>query len=121
MANKMNILLCLINKDNLAPERMTVYIWLKWFCDQNKGKWQVNYKELSILSGLTVKKLSAGIKHLELKNLIDVQRGQRVIVEILGVPDSLNEYMDSLFAEVAHIKRLKELANPIPTDIILSS
>lgn len=113
--------LCLANINNLGPERLVVYIWLKYMCELHNNQYQVDYKIMTTISGLPMKKISAGIRHLESKRLIDVSRGRKVTISILAIPDEYQDYLLSQFAEAAHVQRMRALANPIPVESILDN
>ncbi len=111
------------NAEVLHPEKFMVYAWLCWFCDKEpRARWKVEFKHLSKLSGLSIKKLSLGVKHLELKKLIDVQRERgRIYVAINEVPGEIKSLFESRQAEVLLLEERKASAGPIPVSAILES
>lgn len=111
----------LANKDVLKPEELIAYIWLNHFCKLpgHKGKWKVDFRILSRLSALSIKKLSLTVKQLEIKGLIEAHRNKGVTVEINQLPDSIVKHMESLLVEARYLKSLRDNPKAIPAKDIL--
>lgn len=109
-----SIPLLLANKDTIKPERIIVYIWLKWFCEQGGGCWDVDYKKLQMLSGIPVKNLSRSIASLYNMRLIDKEkRDGKIRVFVMDVPFNLEDNFSRKLAEVILFEKRKELSKQI--------
>lgn len=104
------------------PTSLRVYIWLIYFCKD--GSWKVNYKALSKLISINVKKLSLAIKALENLGLINIDRKThkgRILVDINRLPDLFVKREESIFAELQFMDQSNLQLQPIKPEDILNS
>jgi len=100
----------LMNVKAVKPEHIIVYSWLVFRATWT-GSWEVDYKELSQLTGLSIMKLSTSIAALEKAALIEVERGpRRIRAYPLDIPDRLRDIMERNMQDINDKQAVKKLA-----------
>jgi hypothetical protein len=107
-----NIPISMLHVKEVEPEYLVLYAWLSYLADP---EYEVNYKPLSILTGIPIKKISRGIAYLENKSLIIVDRTIKakpsIIVGYVPVATA-NKYLERM-REVDNANSIKNINNSL--------
>lgn len=109
--NEIAIPLALVDARIVTPEAIPLYVWLKRACDENKGPWNVDFRELALLSGMSVPKLSTCFRALERNGFLLVERAGRgkMTVEIAVVPAGLERRCQESIEAAKESREIKKL------------
>lgn len=109
--DKVSIPLALLDK-SVSGELIIVYSWLTKLIEGQEF-YQVDFREVSTLTGIAIPKLSRLIKTLENLSLIGVNRDKKVVISLSD--EMINEtYLHKLynkFQKIANKHHLKKLVD----------
>jgi hypothetical protein len=99
--------LALLNIIDIPPAYLVLYGWLTKICGFEAV--EINQRELSVLSGLPVKKISAGIAFLKNREFIfvDHPRKSKIRVEVAEIPDHVYQKLRDLMANLEVMFKVK--------------